>query len=411
MIKKSDGNNQSSVRISNRFLVLDLLRNSEALTVGQIAEHVRLSKTTIWKIIDHFLRLNLVNLYGKAEASDEGGKKPELYRFNENCGYVISISFMGDSIHLALTDARANIFYKEIIYIDNNEKLENIIKIISAFIKKWQDPESLIKKNSKLIGIVVAASGVIDPEQGMSITASRFNSWRTLSPIREMIEELVEIKAPFYIDNYNRFHTYAEKSIGQVQDKENIICINLNQDGVGGGIIADNKLKRGPRFLTGELGHMCLDPEETETCHCGGKGCFEQLVSIPRMLNTAHERVKDHPESQLSGNEITLQSIFKASNRGDFFAQSLLDPVIKWFSIAIYNANLVFNAETVLISGDFRNAGNYFLEKLKENVETRGFLRMSKDFDIRYSIFDEEGCLRGGACYVINDYFEKNSDY
>ncbi len=411
MKAKTNGHNQSSVRISNRSLVLDLLRKNDAMTVSQISKEVRLSKTTIWKIIDYFLSLNLVTLIGKAEASDEGGKKPELYRFNENCGYVITASFLGDAIHLALTDARASIFYKEIVHITNDEKLENIIIIISDFIRKWQEPGSLVKKEAKLVGIAIAASGVVDPESGMSITASRFNSWRTFSPIQKMIEEKVELQAPFYIDNYNRFHIYAEKSIGQVKDKDNIILVNLNADGVGGAIIADSKLKRGPRFLTGELGHMCLNPEDTEICHCGGRGCFEQLVSIPRFLNTARKEISEHPETGLSEKGLTLKRIFQASNEGDTLAQDLLDSILKWFSIALYNANLVFNAETIIISGDYRVAGDYFYSRLSDLVENRGFLKIAKNFDIRYSVFDEEGSLRGGACYALNDYFAKNSDY
>ncbi len=411
MIRKNNGHNQSSVRISNRFLVLELLRNSEELTVAQISRQVKLSKTTIWKIIDHFLQQNLILLCGKADASEEGGKKPELYRFNENCGYIISIALLGEVVHLALTDARSNVFYKEVIHIRSNEVLEALIRIMADFIRKWQDPKAPARKESHLLGIVVACSGVVDSENGMSITASLFNSWQPLSPIRNLIAEQVELKAPFYIDNYNRFHAYAEKTIGQVRDRRNIICIVINRDGIGAGIIADEKLKRGPRFLTGEIGHMRLDPSGKELCRCGGKGCFEQLTSIVKLLEQAEKECGSYPESILQDREITLQSIFDAADGGDVFARFLLDPVIGWFAIALYNTNLVFNAETILIAGDYRNAGNYFLTSLKKRVEEIGFLRMNKQFDIRYSIFDEEGALRGGASYVANDYFEARGDY
>ena len=411
MVKKIDGHKQSSIRINNRYLVLDLLRRSEELTVAQISDEINLSKTTIWKIIDHFLQLNLVSLQGKAEASEDGGKKPELYKFNENCGFVISVAFMGDSIHLALTDAGAHVFYKEIIHIQSNEKLENVITIIADFIKKWQNPESLIKKGTNLFGIVIAASGVVDPEKGMSISASMFNSWRILSPIREMIEEHVELSAPFFIDNYNNYHAYAEKTFGSVQDKHDIMLLNANQDGVGGGIIADDKLIRGPRFLTGEFGHMRLNPYDTETCHCGGRGCFEQQISHDRLLKKAYEGIRSHGDSLLANGQITVLRIFEAANKGDQYARELLNPIIDWFAMGLFNANVVFNVETIIISGDYRNAGPYFLDELYKRMQNLGFVKMDKQFDIRFSLFDEEGILRGGACYAIDHYFEKDCEY
>lgn len=94
-----------------------------------------------------------------------------------------------------------------------------------------------------------------------------------------MILEKVDIDVPFYIDNYNRFFAFAEKILGGHKDKQNIVDIVITNGGLGAGIIAEGKIKRGPQFLSGEIGHIRLDPDYKEPCHCGGYGCFEQLVS------------------------------------------------------------------------------------------------------------------------------------
>ncbi len=409
------GHNQSSTRINNRRLVLDILRNSEDITVSQIAQKIHLSKTTLWKIMDHFVQNNLAVSAGKAEASDELGKKPELYRFNESYGYTISITIYGSSILLALTDARANVFYKEVVFIHENESLSRIIELVANFIRKWQEPDAPnIKEEAKLLGIVIASSGVVDSERGRSITASRFHSWQTEAPIKDLLKEHVEFKAPFYIDNYNRFFAFAEKTLGCARDKKNIVNVVAGYDGLGAGIIAENRIKRGPRYLTGEIGHMCLNPDDEETCHCGGKGCFEQLVSCERLIGRAEAYREEHADSMIYADnpeKITLQKIFDASNAGDAWACLLMDEVISWFAIGLYNINLVFNSEIIIISGDYRNAGPYFLRQLSEKIEQVSLLRMNKNFDIRYSSFDEEGPLRGGASYVLHEYFTKRREY
>ncbi len=408
------GHKQASVRISNRQLVLELLRSSEEVTISQIAEQIHLSKTTLWKIIDHFIGENLVLPSGKAQASEEGGKKPDLFRFNERYGYVISISVFGTSIQCALTDAKAVIFYKEIIFIQKNEQLSRIIEIIAGFIKKWQEPSTIVDRHAKLLGVVIAASGVVDSKNGIIFTASRFNSWEQHAPFRKLIEQQVELKAPFYIDNYNRYIAFAEKSLGCAKDKNNIIVITAGFDGLGGGIIAEGVLKRGPRYLTGEVGHMRLDPSDTEVCHCGGRGCFEQLISPQRMIRRAETLRNEYLDSMLyapGAGAVTLKSIFSASNAGDKLACLLIDGVVEWFAMAIANINLVFNSEIYILSGDYRNAGPFFLRRLREKTEQQSLLRMEKRMDIRYSEFDDEGAILGGSSYALNQHFSTIIEY
>lgn len=116
-------------------------------------------------------------------------------------------------------------------------------------------------------------------------------------------------------------------------------------------------------------------------------------------------------ESLIYKEVVTLQNIFNASNEGDKWARTLLDDVIKWFAIGIQNIILVFNPEIVIISGDYRTAGNYFKTKLMEIINKTSLVRMNKDIKIEYSEFDEEGALLGAASYVIHDYFNNRFKY
>jgi len=414
-LSKRNGHNPASIRIDNQKLVLEIIRNSKNITVTQIAEKIQLSKTTLWKIIDRFLEQNLILNIGKANCPDDRGKKPELYCFNESYGYVISIALYGYLIILALTDAKANIFYMEKVSLHENEPLDKVIRIISTFIAKWQEPENLLDhwKKSKLLGIVIAATGVIDYRTGVCFTASRFNNWPPETRIKDLIQQEVELKAPFYIDNYNRFFAYAERTLGRGGNK-NIIVIVQSHDGLGAGIIEEGKIKRGPRFLAGEIGHICLNPFYSEPCHCGGHGCFEQLVSTELLLKKAISGRNEHPESMIysrNKSSVNLQDIFDSADKDDSWAQELLHDLITWFSIGFQNILLVFNPEVFIISGDYRNAGKYFKERLLSSMESRSIVRMKKCVSIEYSQFDEVGAILGGACYVLDDFFHNNHAY
>ncbi len=46
--------------------------------------------------------------------------------------------------------------------------------------------------------------------------------------------------------------------------------------GIGGGILIDGSVLRGPDSYAGELGHINLEPEGPE-CLCGSNGCLERM--------------------------------------------------------------------------------------------------------------------------------------
>ena len=159
---------------------------------------------------------------------------------------------------------------------------------------------------------------------------------------------------------------------------------------------------------------MCLSSTDTETCHCGGQGCFEQLVSCDRLIGRAESGRAEHLKSVVykrASLPVRLQDIFDAANTGDAWGRQLLDEVIHWFAAAIQNVSLVSNSEIVIISGDYRKAGTYFLQQLRERIESVSLVRMRKEIEICYWSYDEEGALLGAACYVLHDFFAQRLQY
>ncbi len=409
------GHKQSSIRKHNRQRVLDIIRSCESITIPQLSKEIHLSKTTVIKIIEHLQSENLIINMGKDMSVEDRGKRPELYKFNQDFGYVISITIFGTYILAGLYNAEGTIFYKEKTSIHSNENLESVIAIIVKFIQSWQDPEALPNRNlSRLLGIVLASTGVTDTSQGVCFTASLFTSWPTNAPIKEMITREVDLKAPFYIDNYNRYFAFAEQQFGGFKEYSNLVDIVANHDGLGSGVIINNKILRGKKYLSGEVGHMILNPDFPELCTCGGRGCFHQLINVENLLNQVEPARTRRPDSHLftiTDRPLTIHDIFESADREDVLAREILNSVIKWFAIGIQNISLFFNPDVIIISGTYSQGGTYFLETLRKEVEKVSLVRMDKEIRIEYSTLDEEAPLRGAACYVIEDYFSKVQDY
>ena len=70
------GGKPKNLKQNNSRAVFELLRHGEKIAVAEIAEKIRLSKTTIKKVFDSLLADGLISMCGKGESTDEGGKKP-----------------------------------------------------------------------------------------------------------------------------------------------------------------------------------------------------------------------------------------------------------------------------------------------------------------------------------------------
>ena len=97
-----------NLKQNNSRAVFELLRHGENMTVSEIAERIHLSKTTIKKVFDSLLADGLISMCGKGESTDEGGKKPELYRLNPQFGYVIAIHVTPDEVRRRAANYRTH---------------------------------------------------------------------------------------------------------------------------------------------------------------------------------------------------------------------------------------------------------------------------------------------------------------
>ena len=64
--------------------------------------------------------------------------------------------------------------------------------------------------------------------------------------------------------------------------------------GIGGGVVLGGKIIAGVHGAGGEIGHMILNPEETEPCGCGNYGCAEQYCSANGSVRLAKRYLAAH---------------------------------------------------------------------------------------------------------------------
>ena len=395
---------QKTLKKTNRKVILNILRNSGEVSISELSKKVNLSKPTLMNIMNHYIKKGLVVITGKGSSTVEGGKKPKIFKINSSAGYAIGIAILANKLISIITDLRGKILEKISVDLKTDEKFGNILEKINNSYKQ------LVNNNEKkIIGVAVGTYGITNSDSGIVIFSPHFPSWGENIELKKKISEQLPNKTAVFIDNGVRFQAFAEKTFGAAKKEKNIITIQAGK-GLAAGIIAENTIKRGKHYIIGEIGHMVINPTSEEVCACGGKGCFEVMVSTRRILRIAKEKFNEYPESLIFNgktvDEIGMYDIFDALKKKDKLATELIDDVIEWFAIGLSNIILTNDPQIVVIQGIFTKAGNYFLDNLKEKINKISLQKIKKETDIKYSKLGDNVCALGAASYVLYKYFE-----
>jgi len=79
---------QKVLKQINRKAILNILRGCEGASIAELSKKAKLSKTTLMKIMNYYIGKGLVFIAGKGESTEEGGKKPNIFKFNKNGGHA-----------------------------------------------------------------------------------------------------------------------------------------------------------------------------------------------------------------------------------------------------------------------------------------------------------------------------------
>ncbi len=154
---------------------------------------------------------------------------------------------------------------------------------------------------------------------------------------------------------------------GGGQGYQNQIMVTLGT-GVGGGIIIDGHIHTGVRGAGGEIGHLCVEEDETEVCGCGRTGCLEQYASATGIVRLAKRRLANNTEDTvLNIDAVTAKDVFDAVKAGDKVAMEIAEDFGKYLGNALSDIAVILDPDLFVIGGGVSRAGQVLLDYIKKN--------------------------------------------
>jgi glucokinase len=251
-------------------------------------------------------------------------------------------------------------------------------------------------------GIGVGSPGVVDDE-GVVKAPPNFANWDEVQLKTELARFFPSL--PVAIENDANAAAIAESKFGAGKQYPNFLFV-IWGTGVGGGIILDRKIFRGPSGGAGEIGHVTID-YNGPLCNCGNTGCVEAYVGQRYLSQRAAERLKSHPESkivQLVGGDLSrIEPVYisQAAHEGDDIARAILVEAGQLLGVGLAGVMNIMDLRVSIIGGGISAAGDFVMQAIQESVVRHVLKPLRKDIKVLPAQLGNNAGLLGAAGLVM----------
>ena len=206
----------------------------------------------------------------------------------------------------------------------------------------------LAGQEAGLEAVGIALPAVVDFEHGATLVVPNLpGDWirrPVVGPLR------TALGVPVAVANDARALTLAEWRLGAARGYTDAIVLALGT-GVGGGIVSDARVVRGPRGRAGEIGHMPVEAGG-ERCGCGATGCLETVAGGRALVRGGEAAVRRGEAPKLaSAGAVTPETVADAARRGDPGAQGVLDRAGTGIGRALASLAVALTPQVFVIGG------------------------------------------------------------
>jgi predicted NBD/HSP70 family sugar kinase len=373
-VKKLDA---TYINTANKIKVLDLIRSSEVISRAELSKRANLSAPTITRIVAGLVnRDRIVEEVGTGASS--GGRPPELVRFAGSDKFVIGIDLGRTHLDAIISDLNARVATEIRIPTFAESGYEEVIGRTSLLIRDIVDRSGL--PATRILGVGMAVAGLVDRP---------------------------DVPYPMVFDNVTRVMALGEVHFGIGQKYRDFVCINVGY-GIGAGVVTGGQPFFGAHGMSGEFGHIVVDPGSPVRCLCGNQGCLEALASGRGISIAAQERLARGEKSALGAAygadpaSITARAVAEAASDGDTVATEVLTRAAEYLGLGIVNLVNLFDPEAIVIGGGVAEAGPVFLDTVRDVVSKRSLSSHARQLSVMKSSFGSRSAVMGAISLVLD---------
>lgn len=371
MTKKTD---QDVMRENNKKLVLKTLFNAGQTSRSSIASAVHLQKSTVSSIILELHEDGLIEELGIGEASNAGGRRPNLIQFNYRYGYVLAFDMGARHLRYSVNYMNGEVIQKESLRL-TGRSIKDVFQMMQQVISGLPAFDTM----NGLLGIAVSAHAPVHENE---IRYSPFLELDSFS-LLEALQGIVDV--PIRFENEANLTAISIRDFWYYSGEEplsSLLALNIH-NGIGVGTIINEQLYHGMQGLAGEIGRSVIYKD-------GQVYRLEELYSEKAVM----EKI-----AQQNGNqELTVEEFVALIKSKDSFVLAVVDEWVTAIAQITYNLVQYGAPEAVFLSSRSLSQFPELLNRIFEEYKALNPLGETRIEFTQHDIY--ESSLLGGVALI-----------
>ncbi|MDT0108941.1 ROK family transcriptional regulator [Listeria booriae] len=371
MTKKTD---QDVMRENNKKLVLKTLFNAGQTSRSSIASAVHLQKSTVSSIILELHEDGLIEELGIGEASNAGGRRPNLIQFNYRYGYVLAFDMGARHLRYSVNYMNGEVIQKESLRLTGHS-IKDVFQMMQQVISGLPAFDTM----NGLLGIAVSAHAPVHENE---IRYSPFLELDSFS-LLEALQGIVDV--PIRFENEANLTAISIRDFWYYSGEEplsSLLALNIH-NGIGVGTIINEQLYHGMQGLAGEIGRSVIYKD-------GQVYRLEELYSEKAVM----EKIAQQNGKQ----ELTVEEFVALIKSKDSFVLAIVDEWVTAIAQITYNLVQYGAPEAVFLSSRSLSQFPELLNRIFEEYKALNPLGETRIEFTQHDIY--ESSLLGGVALI-----------
>jgi predicted NBD/HSP70 family sugar kinase len=379
--------------------ILGAVVRAGSLTRADIARELRLSRSNLSPIILDLVTDGLLVSVGQDES--RGGRRGDLLGVaGPESAVVAGLEIDTNRIRVIVSTLGLHVAATRHAVLDTTQDPARTLELAAALVT-----ESLDRSYGPLVGVGLSLPAAIDAEGGVPAVAPAMPRWVDHPVVDQLAEHL---STRVFMDSDLNALALAEMTVPHHPPLGPAFLVVKAHEGVGCGIVINNSVFRGSHGSAGEMGHICVDPDDTTICACGHRGCLEAVLSPASLAARARELAQTERSPVLTPlleeSELTMDTIGHAVLVGDPVAASLMRELGMRIGFVLAGAISFFNPSSIVISTARMLGSQVLMGAIRLGVYERAFAGATRRLQIVESGLGEDAVAVGAAALARDGF-------
>lgn len=370
------------VRRHNLRVVLGELHLRGPLTRAQLTQDTGLNRSTIGSLVETLDRRGLVT-QSPPQRRQGAGRPSHVVGPRRDGPYALAVDIDAGQLVVAAVGIGGDVLARRSCTYPGEQMPPAYV--VQRIAEACTAVRSTLDGGAWVAGMGVSVPGAVRRRDGRVLVAPNLG-WRDVA-LGELVEDVLGGDWPVVTGNDADLGALAEHRRGSARGVDDVLFV-VGRVGVGGGIISGGLPLQGASGLTGEIGHIVIDPTGPR-CICGNRGCLETYLGDSAFARSRGRRSRPGTDA--------VDAVVRAAAAGDPQALRTMQDAASWLGRGLASLASVLNPAVIVIGGHLAALQAAHGDLVRDAFDANMRAAPGADIEIRLSTLGRDSALLGAA--------------